>query len=59
MFKRILFGLFFCAGLWAMTHCRFRAHVDRVHSGGSRIYRVNSYEQFMKEKAGEGAFLMA
>jgi hypothetical protein len=56
---RLVLGLFFCAVLWVMTNYRLGSYFDRAHSGGSRIYRVNSYEQFMKEKAGDGAFLMA
>lgn len=55
---RVMLGLFFAAVLWAMVHYRFGSYFDRAHSGRSRIYRVNSYEQFMKEKAGDGAFSM-
>lgn len=59
MFIRIMLGLFFCAILWVMMHYPLGSYFDRAHSGGCRIYRVNSYEQFMKEKAGDGTFLMA
>jgi len=55
----IITGFFVCAAFWAVTHYEFGFYFDRVHSRGSRIYKINSYEQFMKEKAGDGAFLMA
>lgn len=58
-YSRFMLGLFFCAILWVMEHYQFGSYFDRAHSRGCRIYRVNSYEQFMKEKAGDGAFLMA
>jgi hypothetical protein len=55
MFKVIL-GLALCIGfcvvLWAAAHYEFGFYFDRAHSRGSRIYRVNSYEQFMKQKTG-------
>lgn len=51
-----ILGLTLCIGLcvvlWAVAHYEFGFYFDRAHSGGSRIYRVNSYEQFIKEKAG-------
>ena len=56
---RFVLGLFLCAVLWVAAHYRIGSYFDRVHSGGSRIYRVNSYVQFMKAQAGDGAFLMA
>ena len=59
MFIRIILGLFFCAVLWAVAHYEFGFYFDRAHSGGCRIYRINSYEQFMKDNAGDGVFLMA
>lgn len=56
---RFMLGVFLCAALWVAAHYRFGSYFDRVHSGGRRIYRVNSYEQFMKKQAGGSAFLMA
>jgi hypothetical protein len=44
----------FCVVLWAVAHYEFGFYFDRAHSRGSRIYRVNSYEQFIKQKTGEG-----
>lgn len=56
---QFMMRLFFCAALWTLAHYEFGFNMDRVHSRGSRLYRVNSYEQFIKEKVGDGAFLMA
>ncbi|HEV2481462.1 MAG TPA: hypothetical protein VGS79_17450 [Puia sp.] len=56
---QVILGLFFCAVLWAVAYYEFGSYFDRAHSRGCRIYRVNSYEQFMKEKAGAGVFLLA
>jgi hypothetical protein len=43
----------FCAILWIAAHYAFASSFDRAHSKGSRIYRVNSYEQFIKQKTGD------
>lgn len=59
MFIRIMLGLFLCAILWAMTQYPLGSYFDRAHSGGCRIYRVNSYEQFMKAHTGNRTFMMA
>jgi hypothetical protein len=55
----LMVGLFCCVVLWAAAHYEFGFYFDRARCRGSRIYRINSYEQFMKEKAGDDAFLMA
>jgi hypothetical protein len=52
-------AFFFCAVLWAAACYDFGYYFGRVHTSGSRLYRINSYEQFIKEKAGDGAFLLA
>lgn len=42
-----------CVMLWAAAHYEFGFYFDRAHSRGSRIYRINSYEQFIKQKASD------
>jgi hypothetical protein len=51
---RITLLLCICGVLWAMAHYEFGFYFDRAHSRGSRIYKINSYEQFIKRKIGEG-----
>ena len=56
---RLILALFFVVILWAVRHYEFGFYFDHAHSGRSRIYRINSYEQFMKENAVDGASLLA
>ena len=51
---RLTLFVCFCAALWAVAHHGVGFYLDRAHSKGGRIYRVNSYEQFIKQKTGEG-----
>jgi hypothetical protein len=51
---RLALGVCFCAILWATAHHGVGFYLDRAHSKGNRVYRVNSYEQFIKRKVGEG-----
>ena len=44
----------FFAVFWVMAHFGTGFYFDRAHSKGGRVYRVNSYEQFIKQKTGEG-----
>jgi putative ABC transport system permease protein len=39
-------GVCACLVIWVIA--RYEFSFDRGHSGGNRIYRVNSYEQFLK-----------
>jgi putative ABC transport system permease protein len=41
-------GICACLAIWVIVHYEFS--FDRGHPGGSRIYRVNSYEQFLKNE---------
>lgn len=59
MFIRIMLGLFLCVILWVLTQYPLGSYFDGAHSGGCRIYRVNSYEQFMKAHTGNRIFMMA
>lgn len=54
-FSILVLSLSVFAGLllWSVAHYEFGFYLDREHSKGSRIYRVNSYEQFMKRRMGE------
>lgn len=49
---RLALCVCFCAALWAVAHHGVGFYLDRAHSKGGRIYRVNSYEQFMKINEG-------
>jgi hypothetical protein len=51
---RVMLLLCFCGVLWAVAHYEFGFYFDRAHSNGSRIYKINSYEQFIQRKMGEG-----
>ena len=60
MFKLLLtLSIFAGIFLWAVAHYEFGLYLDREHSKGSRLYRVNSYEQFMKRRTGETTRIMA
>lgn len=50
---RVMLLLCFCGALWAVAHYEFGFYFDRAHSRGSRIYKINSYEQFIQRKTGE------
>ena len=49
----LMLSLFLCAAFWAIAHYQFGFYFDREHPKGSRTYRVDSYEQFIKRKTGE------
>ncbi len=51
---RLALCVCFFAVFWVMAHFGAGFYSDRAHSKGGRIYRVNSYEQFIKQKMGEG-----
>ncbi len=55
----LMLSLFLCAAFWAVAHYQFGFYLDREHPKGSRIYRVNSYEQFIKKKTGEAMVKVA
>jgi hypothetical protein len=54
---RLALGVCFCAILWATAYHGVGFYFDRAHSKGSRIYQVNSYEQFMKRKTGRTSII--
>ena len=41
-------GICACLVIWVVVHYEFS--FDRNHPGGARIFRVNSYEQYMKDE---------
>ena len=49
-------GVIACAVLWATARYEYPT---RNHTGGSRLYRINSYEQFMKKSAGDASMILA
>jgi hypothetical protein len=52
-------GIFFCLIFWAVAHYEFGFYPARQHYKGGRMYPVDSYEQFMRQKMGEGSMVLA
>jgi len=48
-------GVFACAALWAIARFEYPA---RSHTGGSRLYRINSYEQFIRKNTGGSPIIL-